>query len=131
MKTFLHYTKERELDESIFGTAGRFVKKVRNNPFMGLLGKNAGGKELGDALVGQADAEEEEQYLQSFCNKTKDDFDDEWTLAQKQAQDVMARASSKGTPYAPDQEAAYMRSIKKRHDQKVAEYIKKCKKFAT
>lgn len=131
MKTFLHYTKERELDESIFGSVGRFVKKVRNNPFMGLLGKNAGGKELGDAFVGQADAEEEKQYLQSFCNKTRGDFDDELTLAEKQAQDVIARASSKGTPYTPQQEAAYMRSIKRRHDQKVAEYIKKCKKFVT
>jgi hypothetical protein len=58
MKTFLHYTKERELDEGFMDTlggaaekVGETIKDIRKNPFMSLLQPGAGGAALGGAFA--------------------------------------------------------------------------------
>lgn len=64
MKTFLHFTKELELVEGLGDTAekiGKGISSIRNNPFMSLLGKGAGGKELGDAFVGFAEKKKKQR----------------------------------------------------------------------
>ena len=64
MKTFLHYTKEKELDEGFMDRVragaekvgdtaekiGSAINTVRKNPFMGLLKKGAGGAAIGQAF---------------------------------------------------------------------------------